>query len=815
MRFFASILLDTRYALRTTRTQLGLTIVAVGSLGLAIGGVTAIFSVMYALILRPLPVAQPERLVEISRSSGVNLHPYAVWERVQADQSVFSGVLATYSWGEHFNLTNGAETQKVPGIFVSGSYFETLGVPATLGRTLSPFDDKPDAAPTCVISYGLWRRMFEQSPSVLGRSVVLTGHTFQIVGVAPKSFFGLDVGENPDVYLPLLSRWLLLNERWSNGVAMPLLSAGNALSIYGRLKPRVSAEQADAYLRVEGERIYKSIPELNYMKGTLMARPIPTGMSRSEFSETILLLMVMSGVGLIIACANLGNLLLARSTARQGEISTRLALGATRRRLIQQLLTESLLLSLFGAILGLLLKGWGSRLLIALISNSELPTVLDLTWDTKLTLFTVGVVLLTALLFGLAPAFHATELPLYASLKGGVATGGRSNRFSNALLIVVQVACSIALFYSAGLLIRTLHALTTKDPGYDARGVLVAQIKSESPTQTLHYADLQGAELLRSFRALPGIISASWQANDRVNAMPEIKVPRSGRPDQSTSGYRLYVSPDFFRTRRTPILSGREFQDSDTADAPAVSILSEQTAQQFFPDMNPVGLAFHEKDGDGVLRVVTVVGVAKNIDFQTPGRAPLPIFFRPVAQCSACAPMGRYEIRFAGPLTDITKKVQATAAATNSRLSVELHPLAGELDDVLQQNRSVAWGAGLFGLFAGILSVVGVYGVTSYATLQRTREIGIRIALGAEPHNVFRMVIGETTKIVLVGIVFGAFAGYSASQGLRGLLWGVSPSDPITLAAASGGMLVVAALAAFLPARRAMRIDPIRCLRYE
>ncbi len=814
MGFFASILLDTRYALRTMRTQVGLTLVAVGSLALAIGGVTSIFSVMYALILRPLPVTQPERLVEISRSSGVNLHPYAVWERVQADRDVFSGVLATYSWGEHFNLTNGAETQRIAGIFVSGSYFETLGVPAALGRTLAPFDDKPDAAPSCVISYSLWRRVYEQSPSVLGRNIVLTGHTFQIVGVAPRSFFGLDVGDNPEVYLALLSRRLFLNERWSNGVAMPLLSAGNAVSIYGRLKPAVSTEQADAYMRVEGERIYKSIPELDYMRGTLMARPIPTGMSRSEFSETILLLMVMSGVGLIIACANLGNLLLARATARQGEISTRFALGATRRRLVQQLLTESFMLSLFGSILGLMLKGWGSGLLIALISNPELPTVLDLTWDAKLTLFTVGVALVAALLFGLAPAFRATDLPLYASLKGGVATGGRSNRLSNALLIAVQVACSIALFYGAGLLIRTLHALTAKDPGYDARGVLVAQVKSES-TQASHSADPQGAELLRSFRALPGVISASWQASERVNAMPEFKVPRSGRPDQPTSGYRLYVSPDYFRTRRTPILLGREFQDADTADAPAVAILSEQTAQQFFPGMNPVGLTFHENDGDGVLHAVTVVGIAKNIDFQLPGRAPLPILFRPVAQCLACAPMGRYEIRYAGPLTDITKKVQATAAVTNSSLSVELHPLAGELDDVLQQNRSVAWGAGLFGLFAGILSAIGVYGVTSYATLQRTREIGIRIALGAEPRNVFRMVIGETINIVLVGIVFGAFAGYSAAQGLRGLLWGVSPSDPLILAAASGGMLVVASLAAFDPARRAMRIDPIRCLRYE
>jgi predicted permease len=756
-------------------------------------------------------------LVEVSRSDGANVHPYAVWRQLQDKQGVFSGLFAYYAWDERFNLTAERENRQVAGMLVSGGFFQTLGVPAILGRTLTAADDQPGAAPVCVIGYGLWRREYGQSPSVLGRTIVLNQHAFQIVGVAPRSFFGVEVGEKPEVFMPLERQRLFRNPRWPNGVPMPTLEWGNALSIIGRLRPGISVSQADAWLRVVGTEIYKSLPPVKFSRRTLTAREMPRGMSRSYFSDTALLLMIMAGVGLIIACANLGNLLLARATKRQGEIATRLALGATRGRLVRQLMTESFVLSLAGAALGLVFKSWGSQALLWVIAFSSDSTLLDLSWDAKLLVFAASLPLLSALLFGLAPALRATGLPLYSAMQSGSTTGNGRNRLGNAVLIVVQVALSIALFHSAGLLVRTLHALVAKDPGYEAKGVLVAQVSLEAANASPQRAVAEGNELLRAFRSLPGVMSASWFANFSKNTLPELSVPQPSGPERRAFGYRFFVSPDFLKTRRTPMLAGRDFSESDNAESLPVAILSDQAARSFFPGVNPIGLSFRENDegNSGHEYSVRVVGVAKDIDYQTPKFGPLPILYRPVAQCSACLPMGRYEVRFAGPRRDLTQRLKTSAARIDPNLALDFQTLTDEFDAGIKQNRAVAWTATLFGLFAGLLAMIGVYGVTSYAASQRTREIGIRIALGGQPASVFRMILGETAIVVFIGVALGAPAGYGAAQALRGMLWGVTDADPLTLAGASAAMLLVAALAAFLPARRAMRTDPITCLRYE
>jgi predicted permease len=817
MRLLTSIVQDTRYAFRTMRNSIGLSAVAVLSLALAIGSTMAIFSVMYALIFRPLPVFQPDRLVEVARSDGADLHPYAVWKQLQDKQGAFSGLFAYYAWDERFNLTAERENRQVAGMLVSGGFFPTLGVPAILGRTLTPADDRPGAVPVCVIGYGLWRRQYRQSTTVLGRTIVVNQHALQIVGVAPRSFFGVEVGAQPELYLPLEMQRLFRNPRWPNGVPMPTLEWGNALSIIGRLRPGISISQADAWLRVAGTEIYKSLPPVKYSRGTLSARAMPRGMSRSYFSDTVLLLMIMAGVGLIIACANLGNLLLAQASKRQGEIATRLALGATRGRLVRQLMTESIVLSLAGAALGLVLKNWGSQALLWVISFSGDSTVLDLSWDTKLLAFTASLPLLSALLFGLAPALRATGLPLYSAMQSGSTTANGRNRLGNAVLIVVQVTLSVALFHSAGLLVRTLHALVAKDPGYEARGVLVAQVSLEAANENPQREATEGDELLRAFRSVPGVTSASWTANFSKNTLPELSVPQPSGPERRAFGYRFFVSPDYLKTRRTPMPAGRDFNGSDTGDSPPVAILSNEAARRFFPGVNPIGLSFHENDegSSGREYSVRVVGIARDIDFQTPKYGPLPILYRPAAQCSACLPMGRYEVRFPGPLRDVTQRLKMSAASVDPNLALEFHPLTDEFDAGVKQNRAVAWTATLFGLFAGLLAMIGVYGVTSYAASQRTREIGLRIALGAQPANVLRMILGETATVVFIGVALGAPAGYGVAQVLRGMLWGVTAADPLTLVGASAGMLLVAALAAFLPARRAMRVDPMACLRYE
>jgi putative ABC transport system permease protein len=822
MFLFPSILQDFRYALRAMRNGSGLTAIAILSLGLAIGSTIAIFSVMYALILKPLPVFQPDRLVEVPRSDGVNLHYYRLWKQLEAKQGVFAGLLAYYAWDEQFNLTDNGESRRVAGMYVSGSFFQTLSVPSVVGRTLEPADDQPGAAPVCVIGYGLWGQQYGQSQSVIGRTIQLNGHAFQIVGVAPKSFFGVEVGKKPEIFMPLEMQRLFLNRRWSNGVAMPTLDDSNALSIVARLEPNVDVIQADAWLRVQGVKIYRSLPPARFSRGirTLIARPLPNGMSRSEFSETVLLLITMAGVGLLIACANLGNLLLARATKRQGEIATRVALGATRRRLVRQLMTESIALSAGGLALGLLIKRWGAEALLSVISYEGspivLPTVLDLSWDGKLILFTVGLTLVTALLFGLAPAIQATHLSLYSTMQNGATTGGNRNRRSNAVLIVVQVGLSIALLYSAGLLVRTLNALLAKNTGYEAKGVLVAQVSLEQ-AENPRRAAAEGEELLRAFRSVPGVMSASWTAYSSKSTEPELNVPQLGGAERRILGYLLLISPGFFETRRTPMLVGRDFNESDNAESPPVVILSDFAAQRFFPGANPIGLSIRENDDGtaGQEYSVTVVGIAKNIDFQAPTQGPLPILYRPVSQCSACAPMGRYEVRFAGPVRELTQRLKVSAAMVNSKLSLEFHPLSHELDGSVQRNRSVAWTASLFALLAGLLAMIGVYGVTSYVASQRTREIGIRIALGARPANVFRLIMGEIATLVLIGVALGVVIGYGAAQALTGMLWGVTAVDPLTLIGVSTGMILVVALAAFLPARRAMRVDPVTSLRYE
>ena len=822
MFLFSSILQDFRYALRAMRNGSGLTATAILSLGLAIGSTIAIFSVMYALILKPLPVFQPDHLVEVPRSDGVNLHSYAVWKQLEAKQGVFAALFAYYAWDEQFNLTDNAESRRVAGMYVSGSFFQTLGVPSVVGRTLEPADDQPGAAPVCVIGYTLWRRQYGQSQSVLGRTIQLNGHAFQIVGVAPKSFFGVEVGRKPEIFMPLEMERLFLNRRWSNGVAMPTLDASNALSIVARLQPNVDVSQADAWLRVEGVEIYRSLPPARFSRGirTLIARPLPNGMSRSDFSETVLLLITMAGVGLIIACANLGNLLLARTTKRQDEIATRVALGATRWRLVRQLMTESIVLSTAGAALGLLVKRWGGEALLSVISYGDDPiigrTVLDLSWDGKLVGFTVALSLLTAVLFGLAPALRATHLPLYSTMQNGATSGGRRDRRSNALLIVVQVALSIALFYSAALLVRTLNALLAKNTGYEAKGVLVAQVSLEQAENPQHAA-AEGEALLQAFRSVPGVMSGYWMAYFSNSTPPELSVPQLGGAERRILGYRLFITPGFFETRRTPMLVGRDFNESDNAESPPVVILSDFAAQRFFPGANPIGLSIRENDDGtgGQEYSVTVVGIAKNIDFQAPTQGPLPILYRPVSQCSACAPMGRYEVRFAGPVRDLTQRLKVSAAMVNSKLSLAFHPLSDEVDESVQRNRSVAWTASLFALFAGLLAMIGVYSVTAYVASQRTREIGIRIALGARPANVFRLVMGEIATLVLIGVALGNAVGYGAAQALRGMLWGVTAVDSLTLVGVSTGMILVVALAAFLPTRRAMRVDPMTSLRYQ
>ena len=829
MRLIESIYEDIRYALRMMRSSAGLTAVAVLSLALGIGATTAIFSVMYALTFRPLPVAQPQQLVSVEgQLVGDNRYSYAEWKAFRERQNIFADVFAYNFAVTALHMTDAKQTRELSGLYVSGNYFQALGVPAVLGRTLTASDDEPGAAPVCVIGYGLWRQLYGQSKNALGRTILVDGHEFQIVGVAPRSFFGVDVGDKSEVFMPLEAERIYKDYTMLYGRQAPSLDDPDAtlLSIMGRLKPGEGLNQANAGLRVLAPELArelspnpKNAAERSSFSGQTVARSIANGSSDSwmENMDVVLFLMAMAAVALVIACANLGNLLLARATKRQGEIATRLALGATRWRLVRQLLTESVALSLIGAVAGLVIKRWGTQALLWALSWPDDRLSLDLSWDTRLVAFAAGVTLCCALLFGLAPAIRATGISIYSAMNNGVTTERRTSRFSNSLLVVLQVALSMALLVSAGLLARTLHAFLSVDPGFDSRGVVTAQATWSGPAESPQRAAFVGEQLLTEFRSVPGVISTSWTRVNSQTYLAQLTVRKPGGAERHLGSYSGYVSSEFFSTRRAAMLAGRDFNDADTGTSMPVAILSKTLAEMLFPGLNPVGMRFRENDSKtkGRNYDVEVIGVTADMQYRRPDLAPLPILFRPVSQCASCLGVGDYEVRVAGAFPEMEKRLESAAASVNPHVALKYDLLSNMFNGVLHRNRAMEWIAMTFSLFVGLLAMIGVYGVTSYATSQRTREIGIRIALGAQPRNVFRMILGETFTVVFVGVALGVAAGFGAAQMIRGMLWGVTASDPLSFAGAAGVMIVVAGVAAFVPARRASKADPMIALRFE
>ena len=832
MDLLRSIREDIHFASRMMRRSPGMTAVAVLSLALGIGATIAIFSVIYALALRKLPVERPEELVEIDRGGwggGMNGHSYAEWKLFRDKQDIFSSVLAYNYFDARFAIADPKGQQDVYGAYVSGDYFSTLGVSAVLGRVLQSSDDQPGAPPVCVISFRLWRQWYNQSTDVLGRAIRANGNEFLIVGVVPKSFFGVETGGILEIFMPLEAQRTYRDYPILYGHQTPPLDDPRAwkLSFVARLKPGVSVSQANARLQVLVPEIFKALPARpnesggqSVAHGSLEAHSMANGVSVTwlQFMDIVLLLMAMAAVALIIACANLGNLLLARAAKRRSEIATRLAMGATRWRLVRQLLTESAALSLAGGVAGLLIARWASQALLWTLSYPDDPILLDLSWDVKLVAFAVSLTLACALLFGLAPALGATQISLSSAMNNGVMTGRPRSKVMNSGLVVVQVALSVAVLVSAGLLARTLQAFLTQDLGYDPKGVVTAKATWQGAGESPERKALVGQEILTAFRSLPGVTSASWGRASSKTTLSQLAVPGPGGTERRVGAYLGFDSSEFFSTRRTPVLAGQDFSDGDRDTSPPVAILSQALAKALFGGVNPVGLRFREddQDGSGQEYYVEVVGVARDIQYRRPDYGPLLILYRPVSQCGgSCLEMGYYEIRAAGGFAETTKRLETAAAAIDTRVSLKFDLLSHAMDGVLRRNRAMALIATTFGLFVGLLAMIGVYGVTAHSVAERTREIGIRIALGAQRGDVFRMLLGEMMRVVCIGIVFGLGVAEPATQMIRGVIWGVKPTDPLSIGFAISLMLLIAGIAAFLPARRAMRVDPMVALRFE
>ncbi|MEK6301916.1 MAG: ABC transporter permease [Acidobacteriota bacterium] len=825
---------DSRYAVRMATKNRGFTLVAVLSLALGIGANAAIFQLLDAVLLRTLPVSRPQELAEVrledmegARGSFNTWNPSLsnpIWEQIRNQQQAFSGIVA---WNSTvFNLAPGGEPRLAQGLWVSGDFFNVLGVRPILGRVLMGEDDQRGCgSPVAVISNSFWQREYGGDPSVIGRELTLAGRTVEIIGVTPASFFGLEVGKSFDIALPLCSEALLLGKNSQ-------LESGTTwwLTIIGRLKPGWSMEQATASLKSISPGLfeatlpanYPSVSVNQYLGFRLAAYPAGSGISqvRETYSSPLWLLLAIAGMVLLIACANLANLMLARASAREREIAIRLAIGASRGRLIRQLMAESLLLAVVGAGLGLLLARELSRFLVSFLSTEGNTLFVDLDVDWRVLAFTAGVAILTCIVFGLTPAIRATRIAPAAVLKAGSRgmTASREGFSLRRALVALQVALSLVLLVSALLFSRSLGKLLTEDTGFKPSGILLVGV-------SLRPLNLPGErrqgfkeEVLDRIRAIPGVGSA---ADTNV-------VPLSGNSwgndvwaDGSDSGQRTNsnfsrVSPDYFKTLGITLLTGRDFDQRDTATSPAVAIVNETFARRLLNDANPIGMRFWREATPGESETVyEIVGLVKDTKYQDLRRDFPPIAYLAVSQGQFESQFEQVLIRSNSAASDLVSPVKAAVEEINPKIGVDFEVMETGIWESLLRERLMATLSGFFGFLAALLAAIGLYGVISYGVAGRTREIGIRMALGAERRDVLWLILREALMLVLIGVAVGLPAVLAATRFVSSLLFGLEPADPVALSGAVLLMLLVAAVAGYIPARRATKVDPMVALRCE
>jgi predicted permease len=826
---------DTSYALRTMRRSPGFVVIAVLSLGLGIGANSAVFSVIDAVWLRTLPVRSPEELVFVRRSGGQTTKPNSNITRPQydhlRDNSALLQSMCFFSNSVPVSVTVHRVSERVEAQQVSGTFFETLAVGAWLGRTLTRSDERAiGGSPVAVISEAYWRRRFAGDPAVVGRSVVINATTFTIVGVMPPGFSGVILGARPDLFVP-----------WAMRGALPFGRTGNAgdgplPSVLGRLQSGVRAERAAAELtnllqRAVATEITSPVgPE---QRGRLMDQRVELSSAshgitrlRSELSAPLGMLMAVVALLLLVACGNVASLLLARASARTPEIALRLAQGATRRRLVRQLLTESLLLALAGGLFGLCLASWSLAFLEAMVASGTL----DVCLDARLIMFAGAVSVASALLFGLVPALQASSGDLTALMKRhpGRSKGTGLLRWGNKL-VVAQVALSVMVLVVAGLLLRTFHELGRVDTGFSRDRILLVSTDPRLVGYDKERIPAIYEELLRRLRQLPGIASASLGRQGLVSGggtsgsvYVEGRAPLQGEHDlvDGPKGFEWNapvfseVSAGYFKTLEIPILHGRGFQPTDDVHAPRVAVVNETFARYYFGDQDPIGRRFGSSVDTS--NEIEIVGVARDVKYHSM-REPVPrAYYIPYLQDPDAWRETTFQIRTAGEATKFVETVRRAIASVDPKLPVyNVISLSDRIDASLRQERVTASLTGLFGMLALLLASVGLYGLLSYAVSQRTGEIGVRMALGAAAADVLRLVIGRGMWLVALGISAGIVLALLATRLLVSQLYGVTPTDPTTYVTVALILLSVALTACALPARRAARIDPVRALRAE
>jgi putative ABC transport system permease protein len=830
-----TLLKDVRYAARVLLKSPGFTLVAVLTLALGVGANTAIFQLIDAVRLSPLPVKDPQQLVGVQLSdtkgergnfsSDYPTLTNAIWEQIRDRQQAFSGVFA---WGQDdFNLAEGGEARLARGLWVSGDFFSVLGVRPELGRLFNGEDDRKGCgSPGVVLSHAFWRREFGGDPSVVGRQMKIEGKPFQVVGVTPASFYGLEVGRSFDLAVPLCSEALLSGEENSR-----LASGSNWwLIVMGRLKPGWTEERAAAHLAALSPGIFADTLPANYppesvkdyRESRLTTFSAVAGVSelRDRYESPLWLLLAIAATVLLIACANLANLLLARASAREREVAIRLALGASRARVVRQLLTESLLLAAAGAALGALLAENLSQLLVSLISTQNEPLFVATRMDWRVVAFGAGAALLTCALFGLAPALRATRVGAGAVVKsfGRGVTAGRGRFRLRRALVVSQVALSLALVVGALLFSRSLAKLSTQDAGLQRDGVLVTRLDL-SPLGLPKERRLQfRRELLERIRAVPGVESAA-----EANVLPLTGNWWGNRtwmegtdPGGAQSSVFNRVSPEYFKTMGIALLAGRDFGDEDAPEAPKVAVVNETFARQVAGSANPLGRRFRVEATPGSAeKVYEIVGLVKDSKYKSLRDGFIPGVYLPASQSPEPGEYAQLLVRTKTQPAALAPAVKRAVGEVSPDINIIFRVFKTEVESSLLRERLMATLSASFGLLALVLACIGLYGVMSYAVAARTNEIGIRLALGAQGADVLRLVLRETLLLVAAGVAAGLPAALAAAQLFSGLLYGVTPADPASISLAVLLLLAVAALAGYLPARRATKVDPMVALRYE
>jgi predicted permease len=819
---------DLRYGLRLLRRNPGFAAVAIVTLALGTGANAAMFQLVNAVRLRTLPVERPQDLVLVGmdrkgkprtgRGDSSAIHTEPLWQALRSEQQAFS---ALFAWGrDTWDLSTEGQVRPAQGLYVSGNFFDALGVLPGAGRMLTGSDDwKGCGASSAIISHAFWHSRYGGTPRIVGRSITLNRQRLTIVGVAPPQFFGVEVGRTFDVAVPMCAEPAIRGADAATGQPQFFW-----LDIMGRLKPGWTIERADAHLRTISRGIFARTVSPRYNAETARAYASfqfsASAAAKSELRETysahIWVLLGATGFVLLITCANLANLMLARATARDREIAVRLAIGASRARIVRQMLSESLLIAGLGAAGGLLLARWLSRSLIVFLSTESNRLFVDLTPDWRVFGFTTLIAVAACLLFGLSPALRATSANPGAAIRSGgrSASDGHEAFAFRRILVVLQVALSVVLIVGALLFARSLRNLSEVDLGFQTEGIVIASIDLRAgglPAEGLHQAF---ERITTGARAVAGVRRASEAFVVPLSGSEwNERIVLSGVPQDGLVRFNQ-VGGEFFATIETPLLEGRTFDGRDRVGTPMTAVVNETFARRYFPGRSPIGRTFHAEGGAGRLQpAYQIVGVVKDTKYLELREPFMPIAYLAFSQEAEPAPFVDLLIRTDVAPGSLEPAITRAIVDAAPGASVSYDSLTGNVRDLLVTERLMASLSGFFGVLALLIATVGLYGVISYAVTRRQVEIGVRLALGAEPRNVVRMVLADSGVLLLAGLAVGVPLAILASRSSSALLYGLEPWDPASFAIAVSALAAVGLLASWIPARRAARLEPTMALR--